>query len=143
MKQVPNVVLSIHPEHADAILDGRKPWEYRRVIPARGPPLRVVLYATAPVKAAIGVCWVPFIHSGHPAAIIASTIHETPHTVDELLDYFDGADEGHALRVMGPRRFDPPIERTSMEAAGAPPTQNFRYLPDVNPVHADVAGVTV
>lgn len=140
---VPNVLLSIEPNHADAILDGDKRWEYRRVAPAREPLFRVVLYAIDPVQAAVGACWVPCIQSGYPAPVVVKTIDETPHDADEIMDYFEGVDEAHALRVMGPRRFDRPVERRSLEAAGIAPSQNFRYLPDIDPNHAEVEGVSV
>lgn len=139
----PNVLLSIDGEHAEAILDGEKPWEYRRVIPDAETPYRLVLYATKPYYAAIGSCWVLCVHSGRPSTVIATTVDDTPSTVDDLLDYFDGTDEGHALRVVGGRRFDQRVPRSSLEAAGIAPAQNFRYLPDIDPVYAEVNKVSV
>ena len=137
------MLLSIEPEHAEAILDGEKWWEYRRVAPTRDPPFRVVLYATKPVQAAVGSCWVPCIKSGAPATVIAGTIDETPHDSDEIYGYLFGKDEAHALRVMEPRRFDEALGRRQLEGAGITPTQNFRYLPDIDPKYAEQAGVTV
>lgn len=141
--EVPNVLLSIHPEHAEAILDGSKLWEYRRVIPAVDPPIRLVLYATDPIQAAVGSCWVPFIKSGWPSTVVLETVDETPNDPREVASYLSGLQEAHALRVVGPRRFDEPVERSSLEAAGRPPSQNFRYLPGINPAYAEKAGVTV
>lgn len=141
--EVPNVLLSIKPKHADSILNGGKWWEYRRVAPAKDPPYRVVLYATAPVKAAVGACWVHTVLTGKPHFIVMKTAEETCHDTDEILDYLDGVDEAHALRVMGPRSFDGRITRGSLEAAGIAPSQNFRYLPDIDPEYAEQAGVTV
>lgn len=142
-REVPNVALSIRPEHADAILDGDKRWEYRRVAPAVEPPYRVVLYATAPVQAAVGACWVNAVRSGPPATVVVRTVDETPHDPDDVLDYLEGCGTAHALRVMGPRRFDSSVERSTLEAAGVAPTQNFRYLPDINPEYAEQPGVLV
>lgn len=136
----PNVLLSIHPENAEAILDHEKLWEYRRRAPACDPPYRVVLYATAPVKAAIGACWVFTDYAGRPATVVARTVHDTPNDPQDVLDYLDGAQPAHALRVMGPRRFENPTNRETLEAAGVAPTQNFRYLPDIDPLTAAMAG---
>jgi len=141
--EYPSVLLSIHPDHADAILDGDKPWEYRRVAPACDTPYRAVLYATEPVAAAIGSCWVLADYTGRPATIIVRTVHQTPSVPQDLREYFEGTTEGHALRVVGPRRFADPVSRTTLEAAGVTPAQNFRYLPDVNPVYAAVEEVSV
>lgn len=142
-RDVPNVLLSIRPEHAEAILDGEKRWEYRRVAPARETPYRVVLYANDPVQAAVGACWVPCVYSGAPATVVAKTVGETPHDAEEVYGYLFGKDEAHALRMMGPRRFDSPVGRTSLEAAAIAPTQNFRYLPDIEPELAEVEEVSV
>lgn len=140
---LPNVLLSIHPEHAEAILDGEKRWEYRRVAPARPTPYRVVLYATEPVAGAVGVCWVPCVHSGWPSTVVARTIAETPQHADDVLDYLDGCGTAHALRVVPSRRFDEPVLRGSLEAAGVAPSQNFRYLPEIDPTYAEVERVTI
>lgn len=141
--ELPNVLLSINAEHAEAILDGEKPWEYRRQAPAVDPPYRVVLYATAPVQAAIGSAWVNMVYTGRPATIVARTVDDGPHNAAELMDYFDGCRTGSALRVMGPRRFDHPVQRDSLEAADVAPSQNFRYLPDADPFQVEVEGVTI
>lgn len=142
-EQVRNVLLSITPEAAAAILDGEKRWEYRRVKPAARPPYRLVLYATAPRQAAIGACWVPFVRTGRPATVVLETIDDTPHDTDAIMTYFTDTTEAHALRVVGPRRFDTPVGRSSLEAVGTPPAQNFRYLPDVNPAYAETQEVTI
>lgn len=127
--EAPNVLLSIHPEFADAILDGEKRWEYRKVAPTRGPPYRIVLYATAPVKAAVGVAWSYSALMNRPVAtLIEETVGYTPHSREDLLDYFGDAETGSALRIGTYRRFDEPIPRETLEEAGFEPGQNFRYI---------------
>lgn len=138
---VPNVLLSIRPEHADAILDGAKAWEYRRVAPAVEPPYRAVLYATEPVAAAVGAAWVPDVLTGPPETVVARTVAETPHDPLAVRDYLDGAGAANALRVKGPRRFGTPLARSTLDAAGVPPSQNFRYLPDIPAEYDAEAGV--
>lgn len=141
--ELANVLLSIDPEHPEAILEGEKNWENRRVAPAAETPYRLVLYATTPVQTAVGSCWVIATTTGRPATIVTKTVDETPHEAEELLDYFDGADEGHALRVVGARRFDRGVTKRSLDAAGRPPSQNFRYLTSVDPEKVEVEGVSV
>lgn len=144
LETVPNVLLSIKPEHAEAILDGSKGWEYRRVAPARDPPYRLVLYATAPVQAAVGVAWCDVVLERPVPVLVNAAVTSTPHSVDDVLEYFEGRQRGSALRVVCVDRWDEPVPRESLEAAGVAPSQNFRYI---NEVPADgglpVEGVSV
>lgn len=48
-----NIVMSIHPKHAEAILNGTKTVEFRKTRP-RKPFGMVIVYATAPVKRIVG-----------------------------------------------------------------------------------------
>lgn len=141
----PNVLLSVEPKHAAALLDGSKQFEYRRVVPARGPPMRLVLYATAPRKEAVGVVWSHDVRTGKPETVVDRTVRHTPSDRGDVLDYFEGVDEAHAIRVSSFRRFDEPVPRSELEADGIAPAQNFRYIGDVL-AHApkvEPAGVTV
>jgi predicted transcriptional regulator len=130
----PNVLLSIKPKHADSILEGDKRYEYRRTAPADGPPLRLVLYASAPQQAVVGVAWSHNIKSGEPEELVEETVHRTPHKRSEVLDYLDGVETGHAISIGSFRRFDTPIPRTDLIDAGHQPAQNFRYIGTV-PAH--------
>lgn len=133
----PNVLLSVKPEWADAILDGEKLWEYRRVVPARGPPARYVLYATDPVQAAVGVAWSYTVKTDSPTPLIADTVDRTPHAPPDVEEYFDGRDTGHAIRIGSYRRFDTEVPRGDLETAGIAPSQNFRYIGSV-PAHEEL-----
>lgn len=128
VEECPNVLLSIEPEHADAILSGEKLWEYRRVAPARGPMLRLVLYASSPEQAAVGTAWCHKVKEDDPETLVDETLRSTPHTREEVLEYFDGADTGYALRIGAFHRFDDAVPRERLATAGHEPAQNFRYL---------------
>lgn len=65
------------------------------------------------------------------------TIQHTPHDAREVLDYFDGADIGHAISIDSYRRFDTPIPRTELIDAGHRPAQNFRYIGEIT-AHPEV-----
>ena len=49
-----NVILSIRPRYADAIMRGEKKYEYRRSLFKRKNVSRAFIYATSPVKRIIG-----------------------------------------------------------------------------------------
>ena len=48
------IVLAIHPEYADAILEGSKSFEIRRRCPDLPPGTLVYLYATSPISEIVG-----------------------------------------------------------------------------------------
>lgn len=131
LPRCPNALLSIKPEHADSILSGEKRYEYRKVAPKRGPPMRLVLYASAPVQAAVGVAWSYTVLERPVPVLIEETVQFTPHDRDDVLDYFGDAETGYAIRIGSYRRFDSPIPRKDLEAAAIAPSQNFRYIGDV------------
>jgi predicted transcriptional regulator len=127
----PNILLSIKPEHAEAILSGEKQYEYRKVAPARGPPMRLVLYASAPVQKAIGVAWSYKVLQKPVPELIEKTINFTPHDRDDVLDYFGDAESGYAIHIASYRRFDNEVARENLDAFDLSPSQNFRYIEDV------------
>lgn len=134
----PNVLLSIKPEWADAILGGEKRYEYRKVAPTEGPPMRVVLYASAPVKAAVGVAWSYRVLRDQPVdELIEATVYHTPHTAQDVREYFGDAETGSAIRIGAYRRFDQLIPREELVSKGLTPSQNFRYIDRV-PANAEM-----
>jgi predicted transcriptional regulator len=126
-----NILLSIEPQHAESILAGEKRYEYRRVAPASDPPYRFVLYASAPVQAAVGVMWSQTKKTEVPENVVRNTVVHTPHDAEDVLEYLDGVEEGHALRADAYRRFDEPVPREDLVEMGAAPSQNFRYIGEV------------
>lgn len=65
---LPVVLISIHPHHAEAILSGIKKVELRRV-PIREEFEFLALYATAPVKGIVGFCRVSRVVSAPPSLL--------------------------------------------------------------------------
>jgi predicted transcriptional regulator len=130
LREKPVVLLSIKPQHAEAILDGEKRYEYRRTAPAMEPPYRVVLYATGDVGAAVGGVETQRVVEGPVAEVIDETVQQTPHDPTEVREYFAGKDTGTAIRVDTWIRYDEPValdDRRSADAEFRPP-QNFQYL---------------
>ena len=66
MKQA--VLISIHPEHIDNIMSGKKVFEYRKILP-KHDILFLVLYCTAPVKKITAVAEVLGRVVGSPAHV--------------------------------------------------------------------------
>jgi len=123
-------LLSIDPKWATAIYDDDKQYEYRRAPPTCDTPFVAVLYETTPTKAVTGHARVDaVVRDADTETVIDSTVEETPHTREDLLDYFDGSDTAAALRVASTTQYDTPIpvDRLRDEFALSVP-QNFHYL---------------
>lgn len=120
------ILLSIKPHFAQAILDGKKKFEFRRTL-FRDPAVeRVVIYASSPIKLIVGEFTIAAVHS---LAISDLWRHTEPLAgIDRhLFDlYFSGRAIGHALEVCAIRRYEEPIQ---LEALGIErPPQSFCYL---------------
>ena len=120
-------LLSIHPSHAEAILDGRKTVEFRRSsFPAAAR--FVVIYATAPVRRIIGWFEVEGIERGSPAALWRR--HRDSGGIDDATfkRYFDACETGAAIQVQRATRLDEPVVLTEVSPDLRHPPQSFRYL---------------
>ena len=91
-----DAVFSIKPYFADAILDGSKTVELRKVAPKR-PVERAWIYATAPVMRIIG--------HFRPGQIREATHEDRKHAMISELD----ADEYSAIEILEPVALDNPI----------------------------------
>jgi predicted transcriptional regulator len=118
------VFLSIHPQHAEAILGGRKRFEFRRVPPRDATKL--ILYATSPVQRIVGYAHVAGILAGSPEALwkkcaTAAGIHR-----DYFMAYFAGREQAFAIEVKDPIRLIHPVEVGFLGNFAVP--QSYRYL---------------
>lgn len=124
------VLFAVKSHYAEAILDGSKPIEYRRVPPAAEPPYEALLYASGGPGKIVGGATIVNETSLNVPSLIDETIDEVPHSRFDLEAYFDGSDIGTALRIGGVERFDPaiPIDFVYTVDPDFSIPQNFRYL---------------
>lgn len=118
-----DILLSIKPVWAEAILDGSKDYEYRKTIPTKEPPLRALLYASSPVQSIVGAVIFDEIYTAYVEHLITETIDDTPHSTSDVRDYFGDNDKGHALHIAEYVTFDNPINVDNMH-----PPMNFTYI---------------
>ena len=97
-----DAVFSIKPYFADAILDGSKTIELRKVAPKK-PVERAWIYATAPVMRIIG--------HFRPDQIREATHEDRKHALISELD----ADEYSAIEILEPVALDNPINPRTLE----------------------------
>lgn len=120
------VLLSIHPEFADAIFDGHKHYEYRRVL-FKEDVDEVVVYATLPVARVIGRFKVAEIYEGEPKALWAKTKSVGGVTKEKFDSYFKDRTVAFAIKVGDPVRFAVPQPLSKYLASNTPP-QSFCYI---------------
>jgi len=137
-----DIMLSIHPQHAEAILDGRKTLEIRKTKPTRlNCHEYIYLYATAPVRAVVGVCefkgardWCA--EAPDNAATIRKIAERAAITAFEVADYWATAptdEHGHkwlwTWKLDSPHKFAIP---ESLDKYGIKrPPQSFCYVKEV------------
>jgi len=128
------VLLSIFSKWANAILNGEKKWEYRRVPPNISAGTRMILYASDD-KEIVGEFLVEKLIKAPLNQLIKTTVHETPHNPGEIYSYFSGLKMGSAMRVGKPKRYHKtiPLKQIKENIPNFTPPQSFRYLMDNDP----------
>lgn len=119
-------LLSIRPEYAQAIMDGRKAVEFRRTV-FRRPVSHVVVYATSPLKQVLGFFEVSGIEEDSPARLWRR--HGTHGCVKRRWydDYFARDDKAVAIVVGRVCKARQPL---SLKSLGGPlmAPQSFAYV---------------
>lgn len=120
------MILSIKPKYANAIIDGSKLYEYRKVLPKNTDIDKVYIYASKPIMAIIGEFTIGSIISDTPQILWELTNKEGGTTRSQFFSYFNGKETAHAIKIKGVRRFPTPIDpKTIIKGFIAP--QNFIY----------------
>jgi predicted transcriptional regulator len=90
--------MSIHPEFAERILNGEKQVEFRRR-PLGRDATHIVIYATAPVRAVVGVAEIDGVEHASPRALWSTFGPVGGIARDKFFDYFAGVSAGYAYRL--------------------------------------------
>ena len=118
--------MSIHPEFAEAIFDGHKHYEFRRVL-FKEDVDEVVVYATMPVARVIGTFKIADIYEGAPKALWSKTKAVSGVTKEKFDTYFKDRTKAFAIKVGNPVRFTVPQPLSKYLASNTPP-QSFCYI---------------
>ena len=86
-----DVLLSIKPKFAEAIIDGRKRYEFRKSKFTKKDINRVYIYATSPVKKIIGVFKISNIIEDDPSALWDRLKDHAGISEEEFFNYFSVA----------------------------------------------------
>jgi len=126
-----DVIFSIHPIHAEKILDGTKTVELRRRFAGRlRPGTLALIYSTSPTSALTGSARIQDVQrlavpdlwkKHHSAACLQKT---------EFEDYFSGLHSGYAIVLTSPKPLPRPVGLPELrERFGFEPPQSYQYLP--------------
>ena len=102
-----DAIISIFPDHADAILAGRKTIELRRRVPVLPLGMRLWIYATRPTGAVVGYVTVERVTRARPLTIWRQHRKGTGIDYGTFSAYFDGAKEAVAILLAAAKRVRP------------------------------------
>jgi predicted transcriptional regulator len=125
------ILISILPVHAEGILECRKLFEFRRVMPAK-IPRHVTMYASRSVGRIVGEFEVARVLQDEPDALWAETRDYAGITRSQFDAYFAGLEVASAFEVFDPKRYTIPIDpraRAAERGLSFRPPQSFLYLP--------------
>jgi predicted transcriptional regulator len=121
------VLLSVKPRFAEAILAGKKTFEFRRAVFRRSGVRTVVLYASSPTRKVVGEFTIEEILTLGLDELWGAT-HEGGAIDRGYFDqYFQGRTTGHALKVKSVRRYRSPLCLRKTFGIEYPP-QSFCYV---------------
>ena len=121
------VLLSVKPRFAEAILSGKKTFEFRRALFRREDISTVVLYASSPTRKVVGEFTIDEVLSLALDALWGATRAGGALDRDYFDQYFQGRTTGHALKVKRVRRYRSPLCLRADFGIDRPP-QSFCYL---------------
>jgi len=122
-----NVLLSIKPKYASAILDGKKEYEFRKAIFRDKNVEKAYIYSSSPVKKIVGVFTVGGIIEDHPKRLWEKCWRKSGMAEDDFIAYFSGREKGYAIKIENLEPMDEPIDPRSLYRDFVPP-QSFYYF---------------
>lgn len=122
-----NVLLSIKPKYVEAMVEGRKSFEFRKSIFRNGSIERVYLYSTKPVGKIVGSFKVGRIISGEPRLLWEKLGPVSGATNVDFFNYFKSSGLGFAIEIIDLQVFRTPVS-PSLFIEGFKPPRSFMYI---------------
>ncbi|MFC1994303.1 ASCH domain-containing protein [Chloroflexota bacterium] len=122
-----NVLLSIKPKYAEAILEGRKLFEFRKSIFKHHSVERVYLYATMPVGKVVGSFKVGEIIRREPKLLWKELGRLSGISKSEFFKYFEDSDIGFAIEIRDLEVWQIPVNPRPFLADFKPP-RSYKYI---------------
>lgn len=121
--------ISIKPQYANAILEGRKTVELRRTRPNLPDGSLVILYSSTPTRAVVGWAQLSGVREGTPLEIWNQYGHAAAIDEPEYDIYFDGTEQAFALELNGVVTAAQQVPLSVIRSIGIQPPQSWRYVP--------------
>ena len=126
----PQIIISVHPRHAENILSGKKTVEFRRRFP-RGAHLEgttVWIYSTSPTKAVIGFAKVKNIMHMSVKELWSNYRYDGGVKRRDFDLYFDGTTNGYAIVLTSVTSLSERIYADELNSVGFNIPQSYRYV---------------
>lgn len=120
------VLLSIKPEFAFKIFEGKKKFEFRKVIFKNPDVKTVVVYASSPVQQVIGEFEIDNILSSDPNEIWELTKKYSGISEDFFYEYFADSKIAYAIKIKKTKKYRRPL--SIRDDFNVVPPQSFVYL---------------
>lgn len=102
-----DVLMSIRPQYAEAIISGSKLYELRRRRPSFGTGSRVIVYSSSPDQQLLGTFEAAAIHEADPQTLWKLVRGHAGIDRPTFTSYFAGCIVAYAIEVRSPQRLAP------------------------------------
>lgn len=120
------VLLSIKPEFAFKIFEGKKKFEFRKVIFKKPNIKTVIVYASSPIQQVIGEFEIDDILSSDPNEIWEQTKQFSGISEDFFYKYFADRAIAHAIKIKNIKKYKKPLN--IKDDFNVVPPQSYVYL---------------
>lgn len=134
-----NVLLSVKPEYANKIVEGKKIYEFRRSILKRNDIEKIYIYSTSPIRKIIAVFEIEQILKDSPERIWKLCQKYGGISKEDFFAYFKNSDLAYAIKICNVVSFQEPIDPYNIIDNFKPP-QSFYYLP-LDFLHKQLAAI--
>ncbi len=119
------MLLSIKPEYAKAILDGRKKYEFRKRR-CKISVSKIIFYSTAPESKVVGEAKIEDIIEGDPSEIWELTKEAAGIARDKYCEYYHGYNKAVAYKLKNVIAYNPSKDLSDYGISHVP--QSFVYV---------------
>ncbi|MDI9348127.1 MAG: ASCH domain-containing protein [Methylacidiphilales bacterium] len=120
------VLLSIKPIYANKIFDGKKMFEFRKVIFINPNVNKVIVYASSPTQRVIGEFEIDDIITTNPSELWKKTKKYAGISEVFFYEYFQNRNIAHAIKIKNSKLYKRSLDLQSI-IKGSPP-QSFLYI---------------
>lgn len=125
-----NVILSIKPKYANAIIEGTKSVEFRKTTFKRSGINKVYIYSSHPEKKIIGYFYIEDIFIEHPEKLWEQYGSEGAIKQKDFFDYYKNKKVGYCIKIKKAEKLKKPLDpKTLIQNFTAP--QSFVYASEI------------